>query len=192
MWLLKIRSGLITSVYHSSPGKARGLWCTWLFAGSGMPGGGRKDFMVAAVRFGMTLMQTPVLGILICEFAARNDDQILGVSIFRCSCEVERSRDHDLAVNDHHLVVRYSMSRIDSGWNTGVDQEVGGRVLLCLLASVQYDLDFDPSLLSFHESLSNRCRGERVCLDENGYLCTAEGSADCIGSFSTWGEIDLP
>lgn len=94
-------------------------------------------------------MKLPILNVSRRKFFVTDDEEILGVTLLSCLGKVERARNHDFIVDDHHLVVGNGMSGVDFRRNAGVDEEVGGRIFLRFLALVQQHLNFDSLRCAF-------------------------------------------
>jgi hypothetical protein len=60
----------------------------------------------------MFLMLPPVLCIAFRQFLIPDHEQIFGIIFLSCLYEIERTRDHCIAVNDNDLIVGYGMLRI--------------------------------------------------------------------------------
>jgi hypothetical protein len=74
----------------------------------------------------MLRMRLPVLRVLRGQSWIPNDQQVLGVLLLGRLGEVEASRDDDLAVDNHDLVMRDGVYRVDLGRHLLIRQEVGG------------------------------------------------------------------
>ena len=96
--------------------------------------------------------------------------EVVGVVLLSRRGEVERAGDDRLAVNDHHLVVRDGMNRVDAHRDPRMRQEVRFGIVLGALALIQDDLDRHPALLGLDERFGNRSRGKRVGLHKDGPL----------------------
>jgi hypothetical protein len=86
---------------------------------------------------------SPVFNISGRKLFVMNNEMVLCILLFCGLCEIERSGNDDFVVYDRDLVMSYGVGCIDFGRNAGVDQEVGGRVLLGPLTLVQDNLDVD-------------------------------------------------
>ena len=69
--------------------------------------------------------------------------EILGVVLLGRRGEVERAGDDRLAINDHHLVVRDGMDRINAHRDPRMRQEIRFGIVLGALALIQDDLWLD-------------------------------------------------
>ena len=136
-------------------------------------------------------MLLPVLHINSCQLGIIQDQQVLSVLLFSCFGEVEAAGNHRLPVNDHHLVVSDRVPVIDEDRDTGIGQKGSSGVPLGALALVQNRYDLQSALVCLHESLGDRCGGERVGLDVDGLLGLADGTDYGILTAARWAEIDL-
>lgn len=136
-------------------------------------------------------MEPPIVEISGSKVSAVDNQEILCVPFLGSICEIERSRDNGLVVNNHHLVVSNSVNGIDHGGNGCTGQNVGGGAFLRFLAFVEKDLNPDAAHVSPYQRLSDGYRGEGVSLDQHRGLCIVE----CL-RYSTCGpasgrEVDL-
>lgn len=79
-------------------------------------------FSSCAIKFRVLIVMLPVLGIPRRELFITDNEKILGVALFSCFSKVERPRNHDFVLDDHHLVVSNSVGCIDLGRDTGIGQ----------------------------------------------------------------------
>jgi hypothetical protein len=68
----------------------------------------------------MPLMLLPILDINLRQCLILDDQQILCILLFGSFCEIEASRDHNLPIDDHDLVMGNGVFGVDVGRNSGI------------------------------------------------------------------------
>ena len=96
-----------------------------------------------------------------------NDQQVLGIAVFRIVCEVETAGDQRVAVDQHDFVVSNRMLGINVGLNSRMRQEIGGGILLGSLTLVEHHDHSHSALMGEFQGLRDRCRSKRIGLDQN-------------------------
>jgi len=119
----------------------------------------------------MCLVGPPIVDVSSSKLLAPDNQQILSVPLLGRLGEVERPRDDDFAVDDHHFIVGDGMSRIDVGVNASLTQETGGGESLGSLTLVKQDLHYYATIVGSYQSLGDGNRGKRIGLDEDQNLC---------------------
>ena len=138
----------------------------------------------------MRPMRVPVLRVLCGQCFVADDQHVFRVLFLRRLREIERPRDDNLAVDDHHLVMGDGVGGVDLCRYPLVGEEVGGGVFLRALALVEDDLDLDASCVGIKQRLGNRRRGEAVGLDENARLGSSNGVDNQLSAVRPRGEAN--
>lgn len=109
-------------------------------------------------------MGLPVVRIFTGQLGVGNDEQVFGVALLRCFCEVEAARDDDVPVDHDDFVVGNRVRGVDEGRNAGVCEKGRGRILLRSLALVENHLHVHAALVRFQERFCDGHGRERICL----------------------------
>ena len=130
-------------------------------------------------------MCVPVLNVLGRDRGVVNNDQVLRVMLFCGLGEIERARDHRLAIYNHDLVVRNGVKGINQDRHVSVLQEGCSGVTLMEIALVEDDPDIESAPLGVNDGLRDRGRREAVRLDQYLMLSRANGLDDGLSGIAT-------
>ena len=100
----------------------------------------------------------------VCRF---DHQQVLRILFFRSSGKVKRPGNDRLPIQYHDLIMGNGMAGVNVCWNPDVGEECCPGIVILLLASVEDDLDFDPSLVGFEKGLGDGLGREGEGLDED-------------------------
>lgn len=117
-----------------------------------------------------------------------DDDQILGVSFLGRFREVEATGHDTGAVQNHDFVVRDGVFCVDEDRDTGVQQKGCAAVLFRSLGLVEDRFDVDATTGGVGQGTGDGRRGERVCLNVDGFLSLPDGCDKKTGAVFARGE----